>query len=76
VDPFRTDREFLFKARLASNDNRYVRIYADLDEPVPGLVPYMTGYARIVISKDDLLWKAVARPVVRFARTEVWSWLP
>lgn len=75
VDPYRSDREFLSKARVTRADERYVRIYADLDETPQGLTPYMTGYARIVIG-DGLLWEAVARPVVRFARTEIWSWLP
>jgi HlyD family secretion protein len=75
VDPYRTDREFLSKARMTRQDDRYVRIYADLEHPPADLVPYMTGHARVVIS-DDLLWHAVARPIVRFARTEIWSWLP
>lgn len=75
VDPYRSDREFLSKARMMRSDDRYVRIFANLDETPAGLTPYMTGYARIEI-KDGLLWEAVARPIVRFARTEIWSWLP
>jgi multidrug efflux pump subunit AcrA (membrane-fusion protein) len=75
IDPYRSDREFLSKARMTRQDDRYVRIYADLENRPPDLLPYMTGYARIVI-KNDVLWRALARPVVRFARTEIWSWLP
>jgi HlyD family secretion protein len=75
VDAYRSDREFLSKARMLRNEDRYVRIFATLDVVPPNLTPYMTGYARIEI-KDELLWEAVARPIVRFARTEIWSWLP
>lgn len=53
----------------------HVRVYVELDEPAPGLAPDTEGYARIVL-KDDVLWHAVARPIVSFVRTEVWSWLP
>lgn len=53
----------------------HVRVYVKLDDPTPGLAPDTEGYARIVLA-EDVLWRAVARPLVKFFRTEVWSWLP
>jgi hypothetical protein len=35
----------------------------------------MTGEARIVVGRS-VLGTSLLRPVVRFVRTEVWSWLP
>ena len=54
----------------------HVRVYVELDEYPVGLMTDMTGYARIVVNEDDSLWRACARPFVRFFRTEVWYWLP
>jgi multidrug resistance efflux pump len=77
--PIRSDAEF-YKDQMANSrfqsPDYHLRIYVDLDEPPPDLLPEMTGYARIVVNEDDVFWRALARPVVRFLRTEVWSWLP
>jgi multidrug resistance efflux pump len=52
-----------------------MRVYVDLDEIPAGLTTEMTGYARIFI-EEDVLWRALARPIAKFLQTEVWSWLP
>ncbi len=80
VTPVRTDSELyqeqIVNARAKSGTSYHVRVYVELDEPLEELKPEMTGYARIVVKEDDVLWRALVRPVVRFLRTEVWSWLP
>jgi putative peptide zinc metalloprotease protein len=75
ADRVRTDRENLGRTSLHHDAHRYVRVYAELDQPNYTLVPDMTGYARIVIG-PSYFWQAVARPIVRFVRVEMWSWLP
>lgn len=75
VDGIRTDRESLAQNALARNDDQYVRVYAQLEEPPGGLLPELAGYARVVVDEGNF-WQAVARPIVRFFRVDVWSWLP
>jgi multidrug efflux pump subunit AcrA (membrane-fusion protein) len=80
VTPVRTDSELyqeqIVNARAKSGTSYHVRVYVELDEALPELKPEMTGYARIVVKDEDVLWRALVRPVARFLRTEVWSWLP
>lgn len=80
VTPVRTDHEAyqeqIVNARAKSGTSYHVRVYVELDETTPDLKPEMTGYARIVVREEDVLWRALVRPVARFLRTEVWSWLP
>jgi membrane fusion protein YbhG len=80
IAPVRTEpeahHEQLMNNRARSNSNYHVRVYLELEDCPEGLRPDMTGYARIVVNADDVLWKALVRPVARFLRTEVWSWLP
>lgn len=75
---FRTDSE-VYSEQIVNSRNRasgnHVRIVVDLDDYPPDLLPDMYGYARISV-RDDVFWHALARPFVRFLRTEVWSWLP
>ena len=76
TDPFRTDKEVYIEQSLGySDDDHMFRLYAELEEAPADLVPGMTGYARIVID-EGILWTAIFRPIVRFIRTDVWSWLP
>ncbi len=75
IDRVRTDREVMAETAGTGDESRYIWVYADFDTPQPHLVPEMTGRARIVI-KPDYFWRALARPVLRFLRVEVWSWLP
>jgi multidrug efflux pump subunit AcrA (membrane-fusion protein) len=75
IERIRSDREELAKASADREPNRRLRICVDLDPPAEPVVPGMTGYARIVL-EDGLFWQALARPVLRFFRVEVWSWLP
>jgi multidrug resistance efflux pump len=78
VDAIRSDREVdneQFSTSGNKNDQR-VRVYVEFDEYPPGLVPGMDGYCRIISNRNDLFWRALARPIVRFLRTEVWYWLP
>lgn len=74
-DGFRSDRETLVEEALEDSETHHVRIDVQLDPTETPLVPGMTGAARIVI-EEDRLWRALARPLLRFFRVEVWSWLP
>ena len=67
-----TDESFNYRFR---NPYYQMRVYVDLDEVPDGLTTEMTGYARIFI-EEDVLWRALARPIAKFLQTEVWSWLP
>ncbi|MBX3411474.1 MAG: HlyD family efflux transporter periplasmic adaptor subunit [Pirellulales bacterium] len=71
----RTDRENLGQSTLHPTAAHYVRVYAEIDRPSYTLATDMTGYARIKIG-PDYFWNALARPIVRFVRVEMWSWLP
>ena len=76
ADPFRTDREIYIEQSLErQRDEYFTRVYADLEPTDLELAPGMTGYARIVVGQG-ILWSAIWRPIGRFLRTEVWSWLP
>ncbi len=57
------------------NPYYHMRVYVDMDEIPDGLTTEMTGYARIFV-QEDVLWRALARPIAKFLQTEVWSWLP
>ena len=74
---FRSDRERHMEEALnpADKDGFHVRVYVDLDDNDEVLRPGMTGYARIEVS-SDFFWRVLGRHVLRFVRTEVWSWLP
>ncbi|MCP4875294.1 MAG: HlyD family efflux transporter periplasmic adaptor subunit [Gammaproteobacteria bacterium] len=75
IDLIRTDREAQLKQIQRHEEDRKIRIYANLYEYQENLVPGMSGSARIIV-KNGILWKALARPVLRFFRVDVWSWLP
>jgi HlyD family secretion protein len=77
--PVRTDREMYEEQQQNSRSKAggcHVRVYVALDEAPVNLSPDLTGYARIVVDEDDRLWRCLARPLVRFVRTEIWYWLP
>ncbi len=76
---FRTDPEFFKERQLNSrgkNGLYEVRVYVDLDNPPPDLTSELYGYARIVVDEHDVFWRAMARPIAAFLRTQAWSWLP
>ena len=75
VAPVRSDREARLEESLESAEDRYVGVLVELDSIPDGVLSQMTGTARIVLGDDRLGW-AIARPIVRFFRVEVWSWLP
>jgi multidrug resistance efflux pump len=75
VDLFRTDREAQLELQRQTKTDKKIRIYAALEEQREGLVPGMSGTARIYISSGTL-WGAIAKPILRFIRVDVWSWLP
>lgn len=75
IEPVRSDRESHLTELYNPKDDRFVDVEVELEDGHVELLPGMTGYARIVIS-PDVLWRAVARPIVRFFMVEVWSWLP
>jgi multidrug efflux pump subunit AcrA (membrane-fusion protein) len=81
VAPVRTDPESVREELMNTRDrssNYHVRVDVELDpdQDLPELSPEMTGYARIIVTEDDVLWRSLARPIVRLLRTTVWSWLP
>jgi len=75
VERIRTDREIWAHETIQDDNDLHARIYVEIDEHEKQLRPGMTGYARIVVDSGRL-WEALARPVKRFFRVEVWSWLP
>ncbi|MFH1417800.1 MAG: HlyD family efflux transporter periplasmic adaptor subunit [Planctomycetota bacterium] len=75
VERIRSDREILLEDAVRADEDRYVRAYIELNATDLPLRPGMKGYARIIVNKE-FLWHSLARPLVRFARVEVWSWLP
>ncbi|MEM9444065.1 MAG: HlyD family efflux transporter periplasmic adaptor subunit [Verrucomicrobiota bacterium] len=77
IDPVRTDRETSFQSSIdsAAEEDFSYRIYAELHETDYELKPGMTGYSKISVGWDFLFY-AYLRPVIRFVRTEVWSWIP
>ncbi len=75
VEPVRSDREAQLEKGPGVRDPSLVRVLCSLDETDHHLVPGMTGYARIKIG-ESFLWREIWRPVERFFRTDVWSWLP
>jgi multidrug efflux pump subunit AcrA (membrane-fusion protein) len=76
TDPFRTDREIYVEQSMGLGSSEAMfRLEAKLDDPPAGLVPGMTGEARVVI-ENGILWSALYRPIKRFFMVTVWSWLP
>jgi multidrug resistance efflux pump len=75
TEKIRTDREALTKEVAQSNENLRALLYVALDEHDKPLRPGMTGYAQITVT-EGLFWEALTRPLARFFRVEVWSWLP
>jgi multidrug resistance efflux pump len=78
ISPIRTDREAHMEQSVDTKEkeNYHLRVYVELDEESrKGLVPGMTGYARIIVDRG-VLWSAIFRPFIWFFRTEVWSWMP
>ncbi len=76
IDAYRTDRESHMQESMKQGDDTYqIRVVVDIDHTDEPLSPGMTGYARIVIG-DDTFGVALMRPILRYFRTEVWSWLP
>jgi multidrug resistance efflux pump len=75
VDRFRSDRECRVEEAVDRDERPRVRVQVALDSHGYNLVPGMTGKARIVVGQDRF-WRALLRPILRFFRVEVWSWLP
>jgi multidrug resistance efflux pump len=74
-EAFRSDRETRVEEILNNDESMRVRVDVEIEPGDVSLVPGMTGEARIVVSEDQL-WRALWRPVLRFFRVDVWSWLP
>lgn len=75
AEPVRTDREVLLEQSGERAREFHLRVLATLEDAPDGLAPWMTGFGRIVI-REETFGQALARPLIRFFRTEVWSWLP
>jgi HlyD family secretion protein len=76
---YRTDSETYRERSLnahGSEGNFDVRVYVEMKDPPKNVMTETYGYARIVVNENDVFWRAMARPLVRFLRTQAWSWLP
>jgi putative peptide zinc metalloprotease protein len=66
-------------APVAANDNAlklsFVRVRTEIPNPDGLLKPNMTGYAKIRVEERPV-WDILFRPLLRWMRIEVWSWLP
>lgn len=65
-------------AVVARNDDdavRVVRVLTDIPNPDGSLKAGMTGYAKIATGERPL-WDVLFRPLIRWCRVEVWSWIP
>jgi len=64
---------------VASDDNpahySYVRVTTHIPNADGILKPKMTGYAKIMVTHRPV-WDVLFRPLLRWARVELWSWLP
>lgn len=56
-------------------DVRVVRVLSEIDNRRSLLKSEMTGYAKIAVG-DRPVWDVLSRPLVRWFRVEVWSWIP
>ena len=76
VEAFRSDREALIDRGSSPLDPTYrFLVTAALDPVEVNLLPGMTGPVRIVTGTETF-GRALVRPILRYFRTEVWSWLP
>jgi len=62
-------------ARDDGSASRVVRVLTEIPNPDGTLKSGMTGYAKIATGYRPL-WDVVFRPLVRWCRVEVWSWIP
>jgi putative peptide zinc metalloprotease protein len=66
-------------APIASSDalwgGTYVRVRTEIPNADGLLKPQMSGYAKIRLEERPV-WDIIFRPVLRWMRIEVWSWLP
>jgi putative peptide zinc metalloprotease protein len=66
-------------APVASEDNlrqrSFVRVKTEIENADGALKPNMTGYAKIRVDERPV-WDVLFRPLLRWVRIEVWSWLP
>ncbi len=73
---YRTDRETLSQEAPANGSARVVRVRLVLDQPdASSLAPGLTGFVRIR-ARSDRFYTALARAVLGYVRTDMWSWLP
>lgn len=56
-------------------DVRVVRVLSEVDNRQGLLKSEMTGYAKVAAG-DRPVWDVLFRPIVRWFRVEVWSWIP
>jgi len=53
----------------------YVRVTTHIPNAGGVLKPKMTGYAKIMVAHRPV-WDVLFRPLLRWVRIELWSWLP
>jgi len=56
-------------------DSKVVRVTTEIPNPDDRLKSEMTGYAKIAI-EDRPLWDVLLRPIYRWFKVELWSWIP
>ena len=60
---------------VGNPDSKVVRVITEIPNHEELLKSEMTGYAKIAI-EDRPLWDVMLRPIYRWFKVEVWSWLP
>jgi multidrug efflux pump subunit AcrA (membrane-fusion protein) len=56
-------------------NGNFIRVRVEIPNPKRLLKSGMSGYAKIEGSVKPLFW-VISRPLVRFIKVEVWSWIP
>ena len=74
TSPIRSDRESQARQTFLPRRDA-ILVEVELDDPPDSLAAGMTGEAKISVAANPL-GMSLLRPVIRFFRVEVWSWLP
>jgi len=60
---------------IGDTDVRVVRVLSEIDNGAGLLKSEMTGYAKVAAGHRPV-WDVLSRPLIRWFRVEVWSWIP
>ena len=71
----REDSAAVAALQIPGASMRVLRVVTEVPNPDGRLKSDMTGYAKIAAG-DRPLWDVIFRPLVRWIRVKVWSWIP